>query len=45
MCGIAGYSLSTPINTAYQLEQLSQAIAHRGPDDEGFVLINKTYKL
>lgn len=44
MCGIAGYSLSTPINTAYQLEQLSQAIAHRGPDDEGFVLINKTYK-
>lgn len=42
MCGIAGYSLSTMKSTVFDLKTLSHLIAHRGPDDEGFVLIDRT---
>jgi asparagine synthase (glutamine-hydrolysing) len=37
MCGIAGYVITRPLsNLAEGLRAMSDAIAHRGPDDEGF---------
>ncbi len=41
MCGIAGYlSFNSPTDDTRTLLCMSRAIAHRGPDDEGFVLID-----
>lgn len=42
MCGLAGiFNLDgSPISTKY-LASMTQLIKHRGPDDEGFLLINK----
>jgi len=37
MCGIAGYVTTRPLSTlAEGLHAMSDAIVHRGPDDEGF---------
>jgi asparagine synthase (glutamine-hydrolysing) len=38
MCGIAGYFLQQASVSGATLAAMSAAIAHRGPDDEGFVL-------
>jgi asparagine synthase (glutamine-hydrolysing) len=42
MCGIAGFidCEKNPINPGF-LQAMSRAIAHRGPDDEGYILINQ----
>jgi asparagine synthetase B (glutamine-hydrolysing) len=41
MCGIAGYFyFSRKRSTCAQLVDMSSQIAHRGPDDEGFVFID-----
>ncbi|MEN8153014.1 MAG: asparagine synthase (glutamine-hydrolyzing) [Acidobacteriota bacterium] len=41
MCGITGYWFFKDYGTdPGTLEKMSKVIAHRGPDDEGFVLIN-----
>jgi asparagine synthase (glutamine-hydrolysing) len=38
MCGIAGYVTTRPLSTlAEGLRAMSDAIVHRGPDDEGFL--------
>ena len=39
MCGIAGFIGATPsgIDSNNSLRKMAQAIAHRGPDDEGFL--------
>lgn len=45
MCGIAGIMGKTPIPAAEMVEiclKLSAEMAHRGPDDEGFLLIRDT---
>lgn len=40
MCGIAGvYSSGQPIETK-RLRRMANAIRHRGPDDEGYLLLN-----
>lgn len=39
MCGIVGY-LSAEVDGATPIMTMAAAIAHRGPDDEGFVLAN-----
>jgi len=37
MCGIAGYLATRPIdNLGSSLRAMADAVAHRGPDDEGF---------
>lgn len=42
MCGIAGYiDLSGNAVSARGLYAMAQAIRHRGPDDEGYVLIDR----
>ena len=41
MCGIAGYILNQPAPSAGLLRAMSTDLVHRGPDDEGFVLINR----
>ena len=41
MCGISGYvSTSRDIQTDEIIRRMSRAIAHRGPDDEGLVLVS-----
>ncbi len=41
MCGIAGYILFDSFKeNSISISEMSKEIAHRGPDDEGFVLIN-----
>ena len=41
MCGIAGYySHESKVDSAVDLIRMTRALRHRGPDDEGFVLIN-----
>lgn len=41
MCGIAGYWFyHRQINTTGMILDMSREIAHRGPDDEGYVLID-----
>lgn len=39
MCGIAGIADPAGINAAL-LHEMSQLLKHRGPDDEGFLLLN-----
>lgn len=41
MCGISGYFVNDTAESAQTLCAMSDAIFHRGPDDEGFVFINK----
>src|SRR5215212_1451077 len=37
MCGIAGFVVNRPLaNSSYSLRRMTNAIAHRGPDDDGF---------
>jgi len=38
MCGIAGIISRIPLNTSH-LVQMNQAMKHRGPDGEGYLLI------
>ncbi|MDD5112655.1 MAG: asparagine synthase (glutamine-hydrolyzing) [Methylobacter sp.] len=38
MCGISGYLLTQSTTKSSQIIQMSTAIKHRGPDDEGFLL-------
>lgn len=41
MCGISGYYAIQTLKRGPQvIERMTQAIAHRGPDDEGLALIN-----
>lgn len=43
MCGITGYFLHSsdaPVDDVQPIRRMSAAIAHRGPDDEGFVLLD-----
>lgn len=41
MCGIAGYAtFYSHSENGLRLAQMAQSIAHRGPDDEGFLLVN-----
>lgn len=41
MCGIAGYAnFGSVSDSGVRLAQMAQSIAHRGPDDEGFLLAN-----
>ena len=41
MCGISGYyAIQTLKRGPHVIERMTQAIAHRGPDDEGLALIN-----
>lgn len=41
MCGIAGYYIHDSwIDSAVDLIRMTRALRHRGPDDEGFVLID-----
>ena len=41
MCGIAGYYINGfQSNSAVDLIRMTRVLRHRGPDDEGFVLIN-----
>lgn len=43
MCGIAGViNINNDDIEAKSLLQMSQVISHRGPDDEGYVLINQS---
>ncbi|HET6243563.1 MAG: asparagine synthase (glutamine-hydrolyzing) [Bacteroidetes bacterium] len=47
MCGIAGIvNLNRSVNVSKSLKQMTSTIAHRGPDDEGFVFFssNETSK-
>ncbi len=45
MCGISGIVQFNPaFNTAAAVKKMNSKIAHRGPDDEGFVLFNKEEK-
>lgn len=42
MCGIAGYlSFNRMEGNGRKLKKMSELISHRGPDDEGFILINR----
>jgi asparagine synthase (glutamine-hydrolysing) len=43
MCGISGYVLkdSGPLSSPELLRAMTGTIAHRGPDDEGYSLINR----
>ena len=41
MCGIFGVIADTEINNI-QLLKVSEVLKHRGPDDEGYLLINKS---
>jgi asparagine synthase (glutamine-hydrolysing) len=37
MCGIAGFASAKPLNeSAWLIHQMTDAVAHRGPDDSGF---------
>ena len=36
MCGIAGFATEKALGGAAELKRMTDAIAHRGPDDEGF---------
>jgi len=41
MCGISGIiQFKNSVNTAQAIAKMNSLIAHRGPDDEGFVLFN-----
>lgn len=40
MCGIAGYILTESSSSATYLLSMTQAVRHRGPDDEGFAFID-----
>lgn len=44
MCGIAGIISASPALSAY-CEAMNNALRHRGPDDEGFVLISDNFAL
>ena len=41
MCGIAGYYINgLQSDSAADLIRMTRVLRHRGPDDEGFALIN-----
>ena len=40
MCGITGISYSDSFKDTHDIQQMADAIAHRGPDGEGFLAIN-----
>ena len=42
MCGIAGYFVKHPIASSRTLERLLAGVRHRGPDDEGISLIQRS---
>jgi asparagine synthase (glutamine-hydrolysing) len=39
MCGIAGFHLPNSENMSDALEAMAQALRHRGPDDEGYLVV------
>ena len=41
MCGISGYLVNNPFESARKLCTMSDSLYHRGPDDEGFVFGNR----
>lgn len=45
MCGIAGIVSKSRSGSPADLHKISKVLAHRGPDDEGFVVINGKRKL
>lgn len=44
MCGIFGLLQSQPFN-GHELIRMSQSIRHRGPDDEGFMVISDAHEV
>jgi asparagine synthetase B (glutamine-hydrolysing) len=40
MCGITGIVYNKSLADTYDIQAMSDAIAHRGPDGEGFLAIN-----
>jgi asparagine synthase (glutamine-hydrolysing) len=40
MCGITGISYHNALKDTFDIEQMANAISHRGPDGEGFIAIN-----
>jgi asparagine synthase (glutamine-hydrolysing) len=40
MCGITGISYHNALNDTFDIQQMSDAISHRGPDGEGFIAVN-----
>lgn len=45
MCGIAGVIRFDNLLSAHYLQKMADIIAHRGPNDEGFYLLNKDQEL
>ena len=41
MCGITGFLLSR-VNQGNVLREMTKAVAHRGPDDEGYLFVNRS---
>lgn len=46
MCGIAAFinPAERLLFTAHQLKQAARRLAHRGPDDEGFLLVDQNFR-
>jgi asparagine synthase (glutamine-hydrolysing) len=44
MCGIAGIISNTPQILNYEIKAMTNIIRHRGPDDEGFLLVNPNHE-
>jgi asparagine synthase (glutamine-hydrolysing) len=40
MCGITGISYHNALKDTLDIQQMSDAISHRGPDGEGFIAVN-----
>jgi asparagine synthase (glutamine-hydrolysing) len=40
MCGITGISYHDALKDTFDIQQMSDAISHRGPDGEGFIAVN-----
>jgi len=40
MCGITGISYSNEYKDTYDIQRMSDAIAHRGPDGEGYIAVS-----
>jgi asparagine synthase (glutamine-hydrolysing) len=40
MCGITGISYHNALKDTFDIQRMSDAISHRGPDGEGFIAVN-----
>jgi len=45
MCGITGISYHNSLNEPFDIQRMSDAISHRGPDGEGFIAVNSLTKI